>query len=173
MCSPGGRSDGSAILSSSFFLSILIDDLGSDLASTSAVPTSISSAFNTSSRTGARTFSLTVSVPVKVNLSMFGMIRIEYSVGTTCFGNLPGVLSKLNGFSAFMPVIDRKNNTAKKYRARISAVNSTRIYSTTKTNSNCPPPTCGPLITSGLRLLSLVSVSSRTSFSFQSWRFNS
>jgi hypothetical protein len=25
---------------------------------------------------------------------------MEYSVGTTCFGSFPGVLSKLNGFSA-------------------------------------------------------------------------
>ena len=38
-------------------------------------------------------------------------------------------------------------------------------YCTTKTSSNCPPPTCGPLITSGLRLLNFVSVSSKRSFS--------
>ena len=32
-------------------------------------------------------------------------------------------------------------------------------YCTTSTSSSCPPPTCGPLITSGLRLLSFASVS--------------
>ena len=42
---------------------------------------------------------------------------------------------------------------------------STVLYCTTSTSSNCPPPTCGPLITSGLRLLSFASVSSKSSFS--------
>jgi len=44
-------------------------------------------------------------------------------------------------------------------------------YWTTSTNRSCPPPTCGPLITSGLRLLSLASVSSSSSFSLYSFRF--
>ena len=35
-----------------------------------------------------------LSVPENVSLFRSGTIRTEYSSGTTCFGNLPGVVSK-------------------------------------------------------------------------------
>ena len=47
---------------------------------------------------------------------------MEYSVGTTCFGSFPGVLSKLNGFSAVMVAGKLMENkpTRKRSRERIS-----------------------------------------------------
>ena len=57
----------------------------------------ISTAFSTSSRTGLRTLSLIVSEPVKVSFLTSGAMRIAYSSGTTCFGSLPGVVSKSKG----------------------------------------------------------------------------
>jgi hypothetical protein len=47
---------------------------------------------------------------------------MEYSVGTTCFGSFPGVLSKLNGFSAVTVTGKLMENkpTRKRSRERIS-----------------------------------------------------
>src|SRR5437667_8960948 len=104
--------------------------------------------------------SFTVSIPVKANLSMLGTIRMVYSVGTTSFGNFPGVSLKLNGFSADMMAGKVMDNTAarKGNRGRISRIKTMDItirvntwqvavrpvvapylYCTTKTRSNCPP----------------------------------
>jgi len=77
VCDPAGSSDESAIVSSSFLLSILIALVGIGLSSIDAFAISISSALSVSSRTGLRTSSFTVSVPVNVNLSMLGTIRME------------------------------------------------------------------------------------------------
>src|SRR4051794_16241965 len=63
-----------------------------------------SSAFKTSSRVACSTCSFTVSRPAKVSFLRSGLNQIAYSLGRTCFGNLPGVLAKSKGFSAFNAV---------------------------------------------------------------------
>jgi len=68
------------------------DDTG--FASIDAFAISNSAELRTSSRTGALVLIFTVSLPAKVSLPMSGTIRTEYSTGTTCLGNFPGVLLK-------------------------------------------------------------------------------
>src|SRR6202048_3354456 len=79
-------------------------DFGKGLSSTDALAISNSRALRTISRTGARTSIFTVAGPVKVSLSMLGTMRTEYSVGTTSFGNFPGVVAKSKVFSPLMLV---------------------------------------------------------------------
>src|SRR5260370_13310111 len=45
------------------------------------------------SRIDGVALTLIPSLPAKVSLARSGTIRTEYSSGTTCFGNLPGVLA--------------------------------------------------------------------------------